>query len=202
MGSPRSMIGKGKNRAAREEALILAAGRLFALRGYESATTREIAIEAGCAEGLIHRYFAGKAGLLLALIQQRVSREVDDMSKHVRPRPTLAEEVLQLVAYEIDRTWEEREFYKVIIPRAIVDPSIGHMLRQHALGRRAHAVVERLKNLQAKAAVSATDLETLAHFIGILGFVFGFYRPAVLGGERVQSKEIGLRIAQIVARDL
>jgi len=196
------MIGKGKNRAAREEALILAAGRLFALRGYESATTREIAIEAGCAEGLIHRYFAGKAGLLLALIQQRVSREVDDMSKHVRPRPTLAEEVLQLVAYEIDRTWEEREFYKVIIPRAIVDPSIGHMLRQHALGRRAHAVVERLKNLQAKAAVSATDLETLAHFIGILGFVFGFYRPAVLGGERVQSKEIGLRIAQIVARDL
>jgi AcrR family transcriptional regulator len=196
------MIGKGKNRAAREEALILAAGRLFALRGYESATTREIAIEAGCAEGLIHRYFAGKAGLLLALIQQRVSREVDDMSKHVRPRPTLAEEVLQLVAYEIDRTWEEREFYKVIIPRAIVDPSIGHMLRQHALGRRAHAVVERLKNLQAKAAVSATDLETLAHFIGILGFVFGFYRPAVLGGERAQSKEIGLRIAQIVARDL
>jgi len=196
------MIGKGKNRAAREEALILAAGRLFALRGYESATTREIAIEAGCAEGLIHRYFSGKAGLLLALIQQRVSREVDDMSKHVRPRPTLAEEVLQLVAYEIDRTWEEREFYKVIIPRAIVDPSIGHMLRQHALGRRAHAVVERLKNLQAKAAVSATDLETLAHFIGILGFVFGFYRPAVLGGERVQSKEIGLRIAQIVARDL
>jgi len=196
------MIGKGKNRAAREEALILAAGRLFALRGYESATTREIAIEAGCAEGLIHRYFSGKAGLLLALIQQRVSREVDDMSKHVRPRPTLAEEVLQLVAYEIDRTWEEREFYKVIIPRAIVDPSIGHMLRQHALGRRAHAVVERLKNLQAKAAVSATDLETLAHFIGILGFVFGFYRPAVLGGERAQSKEIGLRIAQIVARDL
>jgi len=196
------MIGKGKNRAAREEALILAAGRLFALRGYESATTREIAIEAGCAEGLIHRYFSGKAGLLLALIQQRVSREVDDMSKHVRPRPTLAEEVLQLVAYEIDRKWEEREFYKVIIPRAIVDPSIGHMLRQHALGRRAHAVVERLKNLQAKAAVSATDLETLAHFIGILGFVFGFYRPAVLGGERAQSKEIGLRIAQLVARDL
>jgi len=196
------MIGKGKNRAAREEALILAAGRLFALRGYESATTREIAIEAGCAEGLSQRYFAGKAGLLRELIQQRVSREVDYMSKHVRPRPTLAEEVLQLVAYEIDRTWEEREFYKVIIPRAIVDPSIGHMLRQHALGRRAHAVVERLKNLQAKAAVSATDLETLAHFIGILGFVFGFYRPAVLGGERVQSKEIGLRIAQIVARDL
>jgi len=196
------MIGKGKNRAAREEALILAAGRLFALRGYESATTREIAIEAGCAEGLIHRYFAGKAGLLLALIQQRVSREVDDMSKHLRPRPTLAEEVLQLVAYEIDRTWEEREFYKVIIPRAIVDPSIGHMLRQHGLGRRAHAVVERLKNVPGRADLNPTELETLAHFIGVLGFVFGFFRPAVLGGERVQAKEMGLRIAQIAARDL
>jgi len=58
--------GRTRNRAAREAALITAAGKLFASRGYEATTTREIAACADCAEGLIHRYFKGKSGLLLA----------------------------------------------------------------------------------------------------------------------------------------
>jgi AcrR family transcriptional regulator len=202
MSSPNYGYGKAKNRAAKEQALILAAGRLFALRGYESTTTREIAIEAGCAEGLIHRYFAGKAGLLMALIRQRVSQEVEDMSALLPPRSTVAEELLQLVAFEVDRMWEEREFYKIIVPRAIVDPSIGDMLRQHGPGRRAHALVHRLVKIRDKSALSHTELETLAHFIGVLGFVFGFFRPAVLGGDRAQAREIGLGIARMLASRL
>ena len=66
--------GRVRNRAIREESLVAAAGRLFASRGYEATTTRQIASEAGCAEGLIHRYFQGKEGLLLALIRSRTSR--------------------------------------------------------------------------------------------------------------------------------
>ena len=57
-----------RNRESREAALLSAAGKLFAARGYEATTTREIAACAGCAEGLISRYFRGKAGLLRALI--------------------------------------------------------------------------------------------------------------------------------------
>ncbi len=202
MSSAQVRLGRAKSREAREQALILAAGRLFAMRGYESTTTREIAIEAGCAEGLIHRYFSGKAGLLLALIKQRISREVDDLGKHLPPQPTLAEELLQLVAFEIDRMWEEREFYKVIVPRALVDPTLGPVLRAHGPGRRAPVLVDRLQKRQGKSALSPTELETLAHFTGVLGFMFGFFRPVVLGGDRAQAKEIGLRIARVVAQHL
>jgi AcrR family transcriptional regulator len=56
-----------RNRVVRERALLAAASKLFASRGYEATTTREIAARAGCAEGLIHRYFKSKAGLLLAI---------------------------------------------------------------------------------------------------------------------------------------
>ena len=78
---------KTRNRAVKEKALIQAATKLFADKGYESTRTRDIAALAGCAEGLIHRYFQGKAGLLLAIVQSRISQEVSDISAQV-PLPT------------------------------------------------------------------------------------------------------------------
>src|SRR6202051_589052 len=98
---------KGKrNRAARERALVLAAGKLFASRGYDSTTTREIAAAAGCAEGLIHRYFKGKAGLLGAMIEHRVSKEALDLTRQLRPAHNLEDEFLQLVDREVERMWD------------------------------------------------------------------------------------------------
>src|SRR2546428_9613898 len=107
-----------RNRFARERALILAAGKLFASRGYDATTTREIAACAGCAEGLIHRYFSGKAGLLLALIRFRVSQEVLDLTDGLPLAPNLQQEILQLLDWEVEHMWRDRDFLRVIIPRA------------------------------------------------------------------------------------
>ncbi|PYV86113.1 MAG: hypothetical protein DMG90_21955 [Acidobacteria bacterium] len=110
-------MGRIRNRAIREEALVAAAGRLFASRGYEATTTREIASEAGCAEGLIHRYFRGKEGLLLALIRSHTSREFLDMNQRLRLAPSLEEEGVQLVfaeAEELVRFSDGNEVVKLI----------------------------------------------------------------------------------------
>ena len=44
-------------------------------RGYEATTNREIAARAGCAEGLIHRYFGGKSGLLFNIVELHVAQD-------------------------------------------------------------------------------------------------------------------------------
>src|SRR5437667_48603 len=106
-------VKRKRNRTAREEALVAAASKLFASRGYVSSTTREIAAAAGCAEGLIHRYFGGKEGLLLALIKHQVSQEVVDLGT-LPLASTLADEVVQLVEWEVERTWQDREFCSVL----------------------------------------------------------------------------------------
>src|SRR5437588_10179121 len=118
-------VKRKRDRTAREEALVAAASKLFASRGYVSSTTRDIAAAAGCAEGLIHRYFDGKAGLLLALIRSRISHELADMTVKLQPAASFENDVLQLAEFEIDRSWNERDFFRVIIPRAIVDPKLG-----------------------------------------------------------------------------
>jgi AcrR family transcriptional regulator len=177
-----------------------AATRLFAQRGYETTTTREIAASAGCAEGLIHRYFRGKAGLLFALIQSRVSREVEDLSERLELSPTFEEEVVQLVNWELDRQWEDRDFLRVIIPRALVDPAQGRLLNKVGASRHGPAMVERLKQFPKGQALPSEEIEALAEFVKVIGFVYGFMQPMVRGRDRDRSRKVANTLARILAR--
>jgi len=191
-----------RDRVAKQEALLKAALGLFATKGYEPTTTREIAAATGCAEGLIHRYFKGKAGLLAALIEYRISQEVIDMSHKVRPAPRLQEEFLQLVDWEVERMWENRDFLRVFIPRAIVDPEVAAMMNHAVISIRAKAVRARLKHYQVCSELPGEDLEALAQAVGVIGLVFGFLRPLVLGHDRVHAKEMAAVLAKVLVHGI
>ena len=112
MSEPEARPRRKRDRAAKQQALMLAAKQLFAHRGYDATTTRDIAACAGCAEGLIHRYFNGKAGLFLALIQYRVSQEATDLSDRLPVAARFEDEFLRLVGWEVERMWETAIFSK------------------------------------------------------------------------------------------
>jgi AcrR family transcriptional regulator len=50
--------------------LLDAALRVFAARGYEGASVREIAAEARVASGLLYHYFPSKQAILVALFER------------------------------------------------------------------------------------------------------------------------------------
>ena len=58
--------------AARREQILETALGLFAVQGFDATSTRQIAKEAGVAEGLIFHYFPTKASLLTAILQDRL----------------------------------------------------------------------------------------------------------------------------------
>jgi AcrR family transcriptional regulator len=58
--------------AARREQILETALRLFAARGFDATSTRQIAKEVGVAEGLIFHYFPTKASLLAAILEDRL----------------------------------------------------------------------------------------------------------------------------------
>lgn len=197
-----SLPNRKRDRAAKQKALLQAALRLFATKGYEVTTTREIATAAGCAEGLIHRYFKGKAGLLSALIEYQTSEELTAMRQMSRTAPGLEEEFLQLVDWEIEHLWKNRNFLKLFISRAMVDASIASVLQHAVLSSRTQVVMERLKRHRDCAEVSEQELEALAQCVGILGLVFGFMRPMVLGQDRSRAKEMATSLAALLVRGL
>jgi AcrR family transcriptional regulator len=191
-----------RNRSGRERQLILAATKLFASRGYEATTTREIAALAGCAEGLIHRYFKGKAGLLFALIRFRVSQEAGKLSTALPPAPTLEEEFLQLVDWEVQRMWEDRDFFRVIVPRALVDAKVSRMADSVATSQRPKAIATRFLRFKNQRGLSNGEVESLAQCVGMLGFAFGFVRPVVLGQNRIHARKTANLIAKMLVRGL
>jgi AcrR family transcriptional regulator len=198
---PKPRSGRKRDRAGKQEALIRAATKLFASKGYEVTTTREIAARAGCAEGLIHRYFHGKAGLLLALMSHHASREVGELSDGLPLADTLEEEIQQLMAWEVDRMWRDRDLLRASIPHAILDPKVGKFVSQVGPQRHAKAIAERLHRHQPGPA-GDDEIEAISQAIGALGFVFGFMRPVVLGFDGKQAKKVATCVAKIFTRGL
>lgn len=191
-----------RDRDAKQQALIVAALKLFASKGYDATTTREIATCAGCAEGLIHRYFKSKAGLLSALIGYRISQEVSDLAHHLGPARSFKDEYLQLVDWAVQNMWADREFLRVAIPRAVLDPSFGRALLRLGPQQKARAIARRLRKFKECKALPATELDAMIQLITVLGFMFGFMRPAVLRQDRKIAATRASTLARLVVRSL
>lgn len=59
-------VPRSRDAAKTRNEIVAAARKVFSEWGYEAATVRQIAVEAGVAANLITRYFGGKAGLFQA----------------------------------------------------------------------------------------------------------------------------------------
>jgi AcrR family transcriptional regulator len=71
------------NRRATREAVLAAARALFATKGYEDTSVREIAEASGVPERTFYRHFDGKEGLL----DDELQRWVDAVAGAIRARP-------------------------------------------------------------------------------------------------------------------
>src|SRR5271170_1837517 len=71
------------NKRATRSAIDEAAKRLFAARGYEATTVRQIADAAGVKERTFYRYFDGKGGL----IAEDADRWIEILHHAIRERP-------------------------------------------------------------------------------------------------------------------
>jgi AcrR family transcriptional regulator len=68
----RQPTSRQRQAAARREQILKTALGLFAAQGFDATSTRQIANEAGIAEGLIFHYFQTKASLLTAILANRL----------------------------------------------------------------------------------------------------------------------------------
>src|SRR5918994_3137507 len=98
----RRLTSRQRQAAARREQILKTALKLFAAQGFDATSTRQIAREVGIAEGLIFHYFATKASLLSAILEDRVQerrafrRELRPLLEAATGKP--APEVLRSVA--------------------------------------------------------------------------------------------------------
>jgi AcrR family transcriptional regulator len=76
---------KQKRAAATYEALLEAAARLFAERGFDAAQTPDIAAAAGVSTGAFYRYFTDKRQVFLEVMASHLQRAYDSLFGRLQP---------------------------------------------------------------------------------------------------------------------
>jgi AcrR family transcriptional regulator len=141
---------------ALREALIEAALHAFATAGFAASTLRGIAREVGVTPAMAHYYFGDKAGLLAAVVEQRVQPLAMRIAARVGeagPDPIAALRAF-IHAYEglaLEHPW---------VPRLVVREVLGEggVLREHFAKHFAARVGERLlAGIRAAQAVGRID---------------------------------------------
>jgi AcrR family transcriptional regulator len=192
-----------RNKDLRQRALIEAATAVFAEHGYEGATTTEIAQRAGCSEGLIHRYFSGKRGLLLAIMDTKVAEAVEDFASALPDCGTVEEEIEQIILWDLKILWERRDFMRVAVSEATISPEIGRMVSDGVTKPRVKLVLRKLRrHLDGGRVRDDIDLVAAAEAIAGLGFELGFMSQVVQGIDRESVRRLAVDVAAVLGRGI
>lgn len=192
---------KKRDKEASRLALLEAAIEVFSERGYDAATTREVAKRAGVSEALIQRYFDGKQGLLLEIMEHFSSEDQDQWISHLPFAETLEEEILQVMAANCKQHADGKDFMRVAVSRAIVDPKLGKQVGRKVHEKKIPALRTRLMHYQKIGLIGPdSDLEALAMSISAVSFTLGFMGSQVfdLGGPFIDAmkRKISLLLAK------
>lgn len=192
-----------RDKEQRRAALIEAANAVFAERGFKAATTREIAERAGCAEGLIHRYFRGKRGLFLAILDYKGEQVARELGAALPPTDSVREEIEALLLHDLDARWQRRDFMRVFMSEAAIDPEIGAAIRERIQVRHIELISQRLRRHQSTGRIRAdADVEALAFAISGLGFSAAFMNRIVFGRPREEVVPFIREAARALARGI
>jgi AcrR family transcriptional regulator len=96
--SPRTRLTRAESQARTRARLLDAAAEVFVEKGFGRASLEEVAARAGFTRGAVYSNFADKSALFVALLDERLSRRIDEIAAMVRTASSPSELVAVLRA--------------------------------------------------------------------------------------------------------
>ncbi|KYG68216.1 transcriptional regulator [Bdellovibrio bacteriovorus] len=173
--SPAHVKGKKRDRSASEERLIQAGLEIFAKNGFNGATTKMIAKKADVNESLIGRYFDGKEGLLIAIIEKFLEQVIQDELPYP-PQNTLAAELENYVRFRVNQGCMHEEFARIVFSQCLVDRKFKKKARETIPLLIDPKLIDRVQMLADKGRLKegANVLEICEHLDTFLDGIFFF----------------------------
>ncbi|MEM9187736.1 MAG: TetR/AcrR family transcriptional regulator [Myxococcota bacterium] len=159
--SSKSPSAKGERTRQR---ILDAALSLFAERGYGQTTVRAIADRAGCATGLLYRYFPRREALVLALYERLSLDLVSDVA--TLPPGTVAARFSWLMRKKLEKLQPHRDAFVGLAAAALDPASELHVLSEASAGTRAR--VEALFQKVVEGSEGSADPVALGRMLFVL----------------------------------
>src|SRR5579859_1147749 len=125
---------KQKRAAETYEALLEAAARVFAQRGFDGAQTPEIAARAGVSTGAFYRYFTDKRQCFVEMIALSLKRGHDRVMARLTPERFIGKDtraaIDTVLEVMIDHVREDVELERVYLAMSLRDVEVERMRAQ------------------------------------------------------------------------
>lgn len=194
---------KKRDKDGSKQRLLEAALQIFSSRGYDAATTREIAATAGMSEVLIQRYFDGKAGLLLAIMNTYACQQEQEACSLVREGQSFRAEIESFFQTLLSRGCRDNAFHKVLLSRAVVDENVGRELQKHCYESSVSTLKKRMKHFQGQGKLrKGDDAEALALAIAISGFAMNAVGKVIFQLDDETVLKASKALSKVIARGL
>ncbi|MBK8022268.1 MAG: TetR/AcrR family transcriptional regulator [Chloroflexi bacterium] len=177
--------------ATRRKQILDAAARVFAEKGFHPATIKDIAREAGIADGTIYNYFENKTALLLGIFDLMREAALRDFEP-----AALAEDDVRgfLTAYLrqplMGMQGDNLELFRIIISEMMVNKEIRDMYAQRILEPTLAMAEPLFERWVAQGRIRPVDVPLLLRAIS--GMVMGLLMEQALGDAPLASRWEGL----------
>jgi len=194
--------GRRRDKEATKQALLAAGVQVFAEHGYDAATTREVAQAAGVNEQLIQRYFGGKAGLLLAIIE-RFGEEERRTCAMPPPCASVEAEIQGFLDFHLEHACTVGDVSKVALHRSLCDPVVAGEIGRQLTETRVPLLCQRLEALRERGLIDRdADLEAAATALSSLSFGLAFVDQLVFGADCERLRRVTRHVAKVYASGL
>jgi AcrR family transcriptional regulator len=99
--------------------ILQCAGELFADKGFDGASTRDIAGAAGIATGTLFNYFATKEAIALELVAEALAEGHQERPSTSPPKASLEEDMFAFLAGQLRRLRPHRGHLEPVLERAL-----------------------------------------------------------------------------------
>jgi TetR/AcrR family transcriptional regulator, fatty acid metabolism regulator protein len=110
--------------AARRTQILDAATRVFARKGFNRATIRDVARDAGVADGTIYNYFANKTDLLFGLLDRLNDTERRPGSLAQVVDTSLAGFFRAYLRERVEALWANADLLHAVLPELLANPAL------------------------------------------------------------------------------
>ncbi len=190
-----SRLARRERRIERRRTEILeAAAQVFADKGYDATTTRDIAEVVDMGESTLYNYFQNKREILLAIVNRK-RLELDEFFFQITPvddRQGLVNLIDQMMIFWFSRV----NFTRTLIGEAWRNPEIMSVLQDRL--ERLVVLIKTYLDSQVEDG-HFRDIQTLLVARMILGMFFSLQLPVIFGSQPELDPQARLRNAEVMA---
>jgi AcrR family transcriptional regulator len=198
---------KLKTAQLRRQHVLDAAIRVFDAQGFRGATIRDIAAEAGVADGTVYNVFANKEALLLAILEPLLKASGPAVSAPADPATATEFNFDLLLFGMITARWDSLtpdvlSMMRVVWSEALTNRDLARQYREQVLAPALQAPEALFQKLADRGAIAATDVP-MALRIVVASFL-GLALMKMLGDDvlNARSDDVAPQLADVLANGL